>query len=186
MPYACKLTTKVRAAVALTTLGVLVAIPAPFALSDGSGGVGPGASAPGGGAGADEGVFPVRGKYTYGDGLGAGRNHQGVDLMAKCGKAVVASYPGRVQVRDYHGAAGNYVVVDGAGSLLDTAYMHLRAPSKLRKNERVEAGEVIGRVGDTGRASACHLHFEMWSQPGWYEGGSPVDPLPYLRAWDRA
>jgi len=39
--------------------------------------------------------------------------------------------------------------------------------------------------GETGDASACHLHFEMWAAPGWYEGGSPIDPLSYLEKWDR-
>jgi murein DD-endopeptidase MepM/ murein hydrolase activator NlpD len=34
-------------------------------------------------------------------------------------------------------------------------------------------------------ASACHLHFELWTAPGWYSGGQPIDPLPSLQAWDR-
>ncbi len=151
------------------------------ALGAGSGGIGPGG---GDSAGADGGVFPLIGRHTYGDGFGAGRNHEGVDVMAKCGKPVVAAYPGRVQVRDYHAAAGNYVVVDGAGRLRDTAYMHLAEAAKVRKRQQVQAGEIIGRVGRTGDASACHLHFEMWSAPGWYEGGAPFDPLPELTYWD--
>ena len=40
-------------------------------------------------------------------------------------------------------------------------------------------------VGQTGNASACHLHFEMWSAPGYYTGGSVIDPLPYLKRWDK-
>jgi murein DD-endopeptidase MepM/ murein hydrolase activator NlpD len=44
---------------------------------------------------------------------------------------------------------------------------------------------VIGYVGDTGDASECHLHFELWDAPGWYEGGRPVDPLALLKRWDR-
>jgi murein DD-endopeptidase MepM/ murein hydrolase activator NlpD len=39
-------------------------------------------------------------------------------------------------------------------------------------------------VGDTGNASGCHLHFELWSAPGWYAGGEPFDPLPRLQRWD--
>jgi murein DD-endopeptidase MepM/ murein hydrolase activator NlpD len=49
----------------------------------------------------------------------------------------------------------------------------------------VRTGQPIGFVGDTGDADGCHLHFEMWSGPGWYTGGSPFDPLPSLQAWDR-
>ena len=131
-----------------------------------------------------DGVFPIRGKHTYGDGLGAGRGHDGQDLMAKCGKPVVAVWPGRVQMIDYHGAAGNYVVVDGKGALQDTVYMHLRERASVRKGQRVAAGDLLGRVGDTGNASACHLHFEVWSNPGYYQGGHPLDPEPFLRGWD--
>jgi murein DD-endopeptidase MepM/ murein hydrolase activator NlpD len=39
-------------------------------------------------------------------------------------------------------------------------------------------------VGDTGDASACHLHFEIWTAPGWYDGGHVIDPLASLQAWD--
>ena len=148
-----------------------------------SGGIGPaGAKDPATG----DGQFPIRGKHTYGDGLGAGRNHQGQDLMAKCGKPVVAAQPGRVQFRDYQASgAGNYVVIDGKGKLQDTVYMHLSKPTKLREGNRVDAGDLVGRVGSTGRSSACHLHFEMWSGAGWYEGGRPIDPKPFLKRWDK-
>jgi murein DD-endopeptidase MepM/ murein hydrolase activator NlpD len=125
----------------------------------------------------------VRGKHTYGDGIGAGRGHQGVDLLAKCGKRIVAAEPGRVRYVKYQSAAGNYVVVKGPGR--DEVYMHLAKPSKLKVGTRVDAGDTIGRVGQTGRASACHLHFEMWSKPGWYRGGAVMDPTPYLKQWDK-
>jgi murein DD-endopeptidase MepM/ murein hydrolase activator NlpD len=39
-------------------------------------------------------------------------------------------------------------------------------------------------VGDTGNAWGCHLHFELWTAPGWYAGGEPFDPLPRLQRWD--
>lgn len=150
---------------------------------DGAGGVGP-ATGPVGDS--SEGQFPVRGKHTYGDGLGAGRNHQGQDLIAACGLPVVAAQPGRVKYKDYDGGGGNYVVIDGSGRLEDTVYMHLLKPTSLGRRESVEAGEVIGRVGTTGSSTTCHLHFEMWSGPGWYDGGEPIDPKPYLKRWDRA
>ena len=133
---------------------------------------------------AGSGVFPVRGKHTYGDGLGAGRGHQGQDIFARCGTRLVSALDGKVTNVKWHSAAGNYVVIkaqDGTSQ----AYMHLAAPAPVKVGQRVSAGQHIGEVGDTGRASGCHLHFELWSAPGWYEGGSPMDPLPVLKAWDR-
>ena len=132
-----------------------------------------------------EGVFPLPGKHSYGDGFGAGRDHQGQDLISKCGKSIVSAQTGRVQMVDYHAAAGNYIVIDGQGLLEDLVYMHLEQRSTLRKGQLVSAGDLIGRVGDTGNASTCHLHFEMWSNPGYYEGGSAVNPTPALKAWDK-
>lgn len=152
--------------------------------ADGSGGIGSGGTGTTGSE-SSEGEFPVRAKHTYGDGLGAGRGHQGQDLLAKCGKPIVAAQPGRVQLRDYDGAAGNYAVVDGKGRLQDTVYMHMARRASVREGQRVSAGDVIGRVGSTGRSTACHLHFEMWSGAGYYEGGRPINPKPYLRRWDR-
>jgi murein DD-endopeptidase MepM/ murein hydrolase activator NlpD len=61
--------------------------------------------------------------------------------------------------------------------------MHLAYPAVVRKKQRVTAGQFIGAVGDTGNASGCHLHFELWSGK-WYRGGAPIDPLPSLRFWD--
>ncbi len=156
--------------------------------SSGTGGIGSDGTTGGSTSSTEtgDGVFPVRGKHTYGDGLGAGRNHQGQDILAKCGTRVVAALPGRVSFKDYQGAAGNYVVVDGKRKLPDTVYMHLSAPASVRKGQKVAAGKTLGRVGDTGDATACHLHFEMWSEPGWYKGGRLLDPEPSLRRWDRS
>jgi murein DD-endopeptidase MepM/ murein hydrolase activator NlpD len=64
--------------------------------------------------------------------------------------------------------------------------MHLRDPSLWPTGSRVHTGQLIGFVGQTGDASVCHLHFEIWTAPGWYSGGSPIDPLPSLRAWAKS
>ena len=134
--------------------------------------------------------FPVRGRHDFGGDqavFGAGRTgraHQGQDVFAACGTPLVAARGGKVRWKETHSRAGNYLVVDGDGTDTDYAYMHLQAPALVDKGDRVVTGQRIGAVGDTGAASGCHLHFELWSGPGWYEGGKPMDPLPFLRAWD--
>jgi murein DD-endopeptidase MepM/ murein hydrolase activator NlpD len=135
-------------------------------------------------------AFPLLGAHDFGSAearFGAARSghtHQGQDVMASCGVPVVAARGGRVRYAGYEGAAGNYIVIDGRGTGYDTVYMHLRQPSPFHTGDVVRTGQPIGIVGDTGDATACHLHFEMWTAPGWYEGGSPIDPLPYLKRWD--
>lgn len=131
--------------------------------------------------------FPIRGKHQFGGfagRFGGGRDHQGQDTFAKCGTKLVAARGGKVQTKAYQSRAGNYLVIDGDGTGTDYAYMHMAAPSPFEEGDRVYTGQQIGQVGDTGRASGCHLHFEMWSSPGWYDGGRPFDPLPSLKAWD--
>jgi murein DD-endopeptidase MepM/ murein hydrolase activator NlpD len=135
-------------------------------------------------------VFPVRGRHDYGGagaGFGSGRaghSHQGHDVFASCGTRMVAARGGRVKFEQYHAAAGHYLVIDGAGTDVDYAYMHLEEPSAFQPGDRVFTGQRIGSVGDSGNAQGCHLHFELWGAPGWYDGGDPFDPLPALQAWD--
>ncbi len=135
-------------------------------------------------------AFPILGAHEFslaGGRFGAARSghtHQGQDVMAACGTPLLAARGGTVQYAEYEANAGNYVVIDGKGSPNDFLYAHLAEPSPLQVGETVRTGQPIGIVGDTGDASACHLHFEIWGAPGWYEGGSPFDPLPDLQKWD--
>jgi len=135
-------------------------------------------------------AFPILGAHDFGGAAGrfgasrAGHTHEGQDVMADCGTPLIAARGGRVQYSGYQGAAGNYIVIDGRGTSYDMGYMHLLEPSPLQAGMTVHTGEPIGVVGQTGDATACHLHFEIWTAPGWYEGGSPIDPLPYLEKWD--
>ena len=135
-------------------------------------------------------IFPVRGAHDFGGagaGFGSGRaghSHQGHDVFAKCGTRMVAARGGRVKFKQYHSAAGNYIVIDGDGTDVDYVYMHLDQPSPFSAGDRVYTGQTIGAVGDSGNAQGCHLHFELWGAPGWYDGGKPFDPLPSLQAWD--
>jgi murein DD-endopeptidase MepM/ murein hydrolase activator NlpD len=136
-------------------------------------------------------AFPILGAHEFSLGAGrfgaarSGHTHQGQDVMAACGTPLVAARGGGVQYSGYQYAAGNYVVIDGKGTPNDFMYAHMAEPSPLQTGDTVRTGQPIGIVGDTGDAEGCHLHFEMWGAPGWYEGGSPFDPLAELEKWDR-
>jgi murein DD-endopeptidase MepM/ murein hydrolase activator NlpD len=133
-------------------------------------------------------IFPVRGKHSYGDGIGAPRgdhSHQGQDISAPCGAKLVAAQGGTVTVNEYQASGAGYYIVIDTISGNDHVYMHLAYPPALPVGTAVRTGQTVGLVGTTGRSSGCHLHFEMWSSPGWFSGGSLIDPTPYMRAWDK-
>jgi murein DD-endopeptidase MepM/ murein hydrolase activator NlpD len=134
-------------------------------------------------------IFPVRGAHDFGNQgsrFGAGRsghNHQGHDVFAKCGTPIAAAQGGKVIYSGFHSAAGNYVVIRGWASNEDFVYMHMENRSSLQVGATVPTGANIGTVGETGNAQGCHLHFELWSSPGWYAGGKPYDPFGKLQLW---
>jgi murein DD-endopeptidase MepM/ murein hydrolase activator NlpD len=134
-------------------------------------------------------IFPIRGAHNYGTAenrYGAprsGHSHAGQDVLARCGTPLVAARGGKVVEAGYEGGGGNAVVIHGTGSNYDNVYMHLRDAPLVRTGQIVYTGQLIGFVGDTGDASVCHLHFELWQGP-WWNGGHTVDPLPTLSAWD--
>ena len=137
-------------------------------------------------------AFPVRAPHgvrghvgTFRAPRSGGRIHEGFDIVAGCGRSIVAARVGRVQRRAYDARLkGNYVVIDGRGTRTDYVYAHLRKPSPFARGERVLAGRRIGAIGQTGNAGGtpCHLHFELWPQG--YHRGQPADPWPRLWRWD--
>lgn len=135
-------------------------------------------------------VFPIPGPHDYGGAqarFGAprsGHTHQGQDVSAACGERLFNAHGGTVKAKAYQGSgAGHYLVVRGKDKT-DYVYMHLGKASWATEGTKLYAGQQIGRVGDSGNASGCHLHFEMWWPPGWYTGGRPFDPYRYLKHWD--
>jgi murein DD-endopeptidase MepM/ murein hydrolase activator NlpD len=136
-------------------------------------------------------AFPVPGAHNFGGPdarFGAPRSghiHQGQDVPAACGQKELVVETGQVKVNAYQATgAGYYVVLHGAITGTDFVYMHLQRPSWAPVGTNVYAGQQIGRVGATGDAQRCHLHFERWTAPGWFSGGAPYDPLPELLYWD--
>jgi murein DD-endopeptidase MepM/ murein hydrolase activator NlpD len=132
-------------------------------------------------------VFPIRGPHDLGRNpanmFGGGRGHDGQDMFADCGTPVIAATAGRVVRAAYEGAAGNYLVIHDPDSGQDAVYMHLLHTPRFAEGEDVVLGQRIASVGRTGDADGCHLHFELWTAPGWFKGHA-YDPLPRLRRWD--
>jgi peptidoglycan hydrolase-like protein with peptidoglycan-binding domain len=136
-------------------------------------------------------AFPVPGPHNFGGAdarFGAPRSghiHQGQDIPASCGQKEIVDETGDVKVNAFQASgAGYYVVIHGRITGTDSVYMHLQRPSWAPAGTIVYAGQQIGRVGATGDAEGCHLHFERWTAPGWFSGGAPYDPLPELLYWD--
>jgi murein DD-endopeptidase MepM/ murein hydrolase activator NlpD len=136
-------------------------------------------------------AFPVPGTHSYGGSgsrFGADRGdhtHQGQDMAAACGEKLYVAAGGVVTTNAYQaGGAGYYIVIKGSATGGSYVYMHMKKPSWAAEGQPVFTGQQIGKVGNTGSSTGCHLHFERWTPPGWYEGGKPYDPLPELRYWD--
>ena len=133
---------------------------------------------------APERVFPVQGKVSYGGSanrFGGGRGHDGHDVFADCGTPLVAAAGGKVVDAKFHGAAGHYVAIEAEGGR-HHFYAHLSREARVDAGDRVKAGDRLGSVGQSGNAWDCHLHFEVWTAPGWYRGGHAIDPLPFLKS----
>jgi peptidoglycan hydrolase-like protein with peptidoglycan-binding domain len=136
-------------------------------------------------------AFPVKGKHKYG-GAGSrfgaprgGHTHMGQDVSARCGTPQVVAQGGIVKTNSYQASgAGYYIVIHGTASGTDYVHMHLKKPSWAPVGTTLYTGQVLGKTGSTGSSSGCHLHFEHWTAPGWFAGGSPYDPLAELRYWD--
>ena len=102
--------------------------------------------------------------------------HYGIDLAADIGVPVLAAQQGKVLIADaqsLHPRFGKVVLIDH-GQGYQTLYAHLDQ-IQLTAGSRVEAGQPIGTVGETGRVTGPHLHFEVLLR------GEPQDPLLVLQ-----
>jgi hypothetical protein len=98
--------------------------------------------------------------------------HEGVDLAAPPGTPVFAAGDGTVKGAAPNGGYGNWILIEHEGGKLSTVYGHLAAFAPgIEPGSRVMQGELIGFVGNTGRSTGPHLHFELLSN------GKPVNPM---------
>jgi murein DD-endopeptidase MepM/ murein hydrolase activator NlpD len=129
-------------------------------------------------------AFPVVGPVTYTDDYGAprssGRSHQGTDLMANRGQKILAVESGTLASVGWSDISGYKIwLTADDGSAYFFAHLNSFSPG-IETGARVNAGQELGTVGNTGNASggAPHLHFEM--HPGGRTAAS-VNPYNYLR-----
>jgi murein DD-endopeptidase MepM/ murein hydrolase activator NlpD len=98
--------------------------------------------------------------------------HSGLDIAGDRGQPVYATAAGVVTQAGYQGAYGNLITVDH-GFGLETRYGHLSSFS-VQKGAQVKRGEMIGRLGATGRTTGNHLHYEVMAN------GRLLNPLQLL------
>ena len=100
--------------------------------------------------------------------------HTGMDFQAEAGTPILAAAGGVVVVNEFNSGYGNMVEIDHGNDLI-TRYAHASAVF-VKKGDLVKRGEKIAAVGNTGRSTGAHLHFEVLVQ------GVPQDPQKFLSA----
>jgi murein DD-endopeptidase MepM/ murein hydrolase activator NlpD len=142
---------------------------------------------------ADGAVFPVAGPHNFGgpeNRFGApreGYSHQGQDILTAEGTPDVAPLGGTIMSASYQASRAGYYLVERTNIGFELFFAHCEAESfAVSAAETVTAGQQLCRAGQTGDATTPHLDFEMWVG-GWQAPtGHPIDPLPYLEAWEQA
>lgn len=114
--------------------------------------------------------WPLSGKIT--SGYGSRRGHTGMDIDGNAGDSIRAAAGGTVTSAGRNGNYGLIVTIDH-GNGLKTRYAHCSS-ILVKVGQEVSRGQVIARVGSTGRSTGSHLHFEVIS------GGTYQNPLRYL------
>jgi murein DD-endopeptidase MepM/ murein hydrolase activator NlpD len=122
--------------------------------------------------------WPLRGVLYARFGRKGKEPHDGIDLAAPAGSPVKTAAPGVTLFAGEQKGYGFIVIVEHTGGLV-TLYAHNR-DLRVKTGQRVREGQVVATVGDSGKTSGPHLHFEV------RRDGVPVDPLDYLGPIPRA
>lgn len=117
--------------------------------------------------------------FKQSSGFGVKRStgtHGGLDLSnGKEGSAVKSLKSGKV-LNAYYSKTGGYMVTVQQDDGLVAKYMHMQKGSlAVKKGQRVNEGELLGKVGNTGRSRGAHLHLQI------EQNGKKIDPVPYLK-----
>jgi murein DD-endopeptidase MepM/ murein hydrolase activator NlpD len=100
--------------------------------------------------------------------------HTGLDFPADIGTPILAAAGGVVVVQEFHPAYGNMIEIDHGNELI-TRYAHASTVT-VKKGDIVKRGQLVAKVGTSGRSTGPHLHFEV------LVSGVPQDPRPFLNA----
>lgn len=111
--------------------------------------------------------------FTSGYDLSSVRRHTGIDLAAPDGTPYKSIHAGKVTQAGYYGAYGFAVTVQNDDGT-EIIYAHSRRVL-VEVGQKVEAGQVLGQVGNSGASYGTHLHVEI------HRDGRPTDPIPLLR-----
>ena len=114
--------------------------------------------------------FGTRRSYNGG---GFDRFHAGADFAGAPGSSVHAAAAGVVVMADTLNVRGNATIIDHGWGVY-TGYWH-QTEMYVHPGDTVQAGQVIGTIGSTGRVTGAHLHWELWVN------GVPVDPMQWVR-----
>ena len=117
--------------------------------------------------------WPVKGKVTTRFGRSGQRMNDGIDIAAAEGTPVYAAAAGEIVYSDRRLPGYGKLIIIRHKRNQFTAYAHNQR-NLVKKGDQVVAGDLVARVGKTGRTSGPHLHFEV------RRGSTPVDPLAYL------
>ncbi len=126
----------------------------------------------GGGAGSGRFALPAQGTFTSGFGPRWGKHHDGVDIANAIGTPILAVADGVVVAAGPASGFGQWVKIRHADGT-ETIYGHVDSYS-VQPGQQVSAGQQIARMGNEGRSTGPHLHFEV------RQNGSAVDPQPWL------
>ncbi|MEM7598678.1 MAG: M23 family metallopeptidase [Pseudomonadota bacterium] len=121
-------------------------------------------------------AMPVKGSFRYTSGFGMrwGRMHSGTDFAGAHGMPIYATADGIVTEAEWSSGYGRMVTIQHEFGI-ETRYAHL-SRIRVREGERVSRGDRIGDMGNTGRSTGTHLHYEV------RVGGKAVNPMIYIKA----
>jgi peptidoglycan LD-endopeptidase LytH len=124
-----------------------------------------------------DGVVAAQLQDTWGDARYGGRRHKGIDILAPRNTPIRSVTEGIVEIKGMRGLGGQVVTITGPGGYRHY-YAHLEEYGPQVAGDWVEAGEIIGTVGNSGNAavSPTHLHYGIYAP-----SGVAINPYIYLR-----